>query len=109
VVSRRGEAHVDALGTTALGGDRKVQADTIFRISSMTKPVTAVATLILLEECELRLDESVERLLPELADRRVVRRIDGPIDDTVPANRRSLFAICLRFAWASVGTSGTAR
>jgi CubicO group peptidase (beta-lactamase class C family) len=53
----------------------------------MTKPVTAVATLILVEECVLRLDEPVERLLPELADRRVVRRIDGPIDDTVPARR----------------------
>jgi CubicO group peptidase (beta-lactamase class C family) len=53
----------------------------------MTKPVTAVATLLLIEECVLRLDESVERLLPELANRRVVRRINGPIDDTVPAVR----------------------
>ena len=53
----------------------------------MTKPVTAVATLILLEECVLRLDEPVDELLPELADRRVVRRIDGPVDDTVPADR----------------------
>jgi CubicO group peptidase (beta-lactamase class C family) len=53
----------------------------------MTKPVTAVATLILLEECVLRLDEPVDRLLPELADRRVVRHIDAPVDDTVPAER----------------------
>ena len=53
----------------------------------MTKPVTAVAALILIEECVLRLDEPVDRLLPELADRRVVRRIEGPIDDTVPAQR----------------------
>jgi CubicO group peptidase (beta-lactamase class C family) len=53
----------------------------------MTKPITAVATMILLEECVLRLDEPVERFLPELADRRVVRRIDGPVDDTVPAER----------------------
>jgi CubicO group peptidase (beta-lactamase class C family) len=64
-----------------------VRSDTIFRISSMTKPVTAVATMILLEECVVRLDEPVDRLLPELADRRVVRRIDGPVDDTVPADR----------------------
>ena len=64
-----------------------MQEDTIFRISSMTKPITAVATLMLLEECVLRLDEPVDRLLPELADRRVVQRIDGPIDDTVPAHR----------------------
>jgi CubicO group peptidase (beta-lactamase class C family) len=64
-----------------------MRRDTIFRISSMTKPVTAVATLILLEECVLRLDEPVDRLLPELAERRVVRRIDGSVDDTVPADR----------------------
>jgi len=86
IVSRRGVRHVEALGTVAVGG-RPVQRDTIFRISSMTKPVTAVATLILLEECVLRLDEPVDRLLPELAERRVVRRIDGPVDDTVPADR----------------------
>jgi len=87
VVSRRGEAATDAIGTTDVDGTVAVRPDTIFRISSMTKPVTAVAALILLEECKLRLDEPVERLLPELADRRVVRRIDGPIDDTVPAHR----------------------
>jgi CubicO group peptidase (beta-lactamase class C family) len=87
VVSRRGEVHVDVIGATAIDGGAPMQRDTIFRISSMTKPITAVATLILLEECVLRLDEPVERLLPELADRRVVRRIDGPVDDTVPAER----------------------
>jgi CubicO group peptidase (beta-lactamase class C family) len=87
VVTRRGETHVDAIGTTAVGGTRTVQPDTIFRISSMTKPVTAVATMILLEECVVRLDDLVDDLLPELADRQVVRRIDGPVDDTVPAAR----------------------
>jgi CubicO group peptidase (beta-lactamase class C family) len=87
LVSRRGEVEIDAIGVTALGGRQAVRPDTIFRISSMTKPVTAVAALILLEECVLRLDEPVERFLPELASRRVVRRIDGPVDDTVPARR----------------------
>jgi CubicO group peptidase (beta-lactamase class C family) len=87
VVSRRGAAHVDVIGATALGGGHAMRPDTIFRISSMTKPIIAVATLILLEECVMRLDEPVERLLPELAGRRVVRRIDGPVDDTVPARR----------------------
>jgi CubicO group peptidase (beta-lactamase class C family) len=87
VVSRRGEVEIDAMGATAVGGIRAVGPHTIFRISSMTKPITAVATLILLEECTLRLDEPVERFLPELADRRVVRRIDGPVDDTVAAHR----------------------
>jgi CubicO group peptidase (beta-lactamase class C family) len=87
IVSRRGEAHIDVIGTTAVEGGEPMRRDTIFRISSMTKPVTAVAAMILLEECVLRLDEPVDRFLPELADRRVLRRIDGPIDDTVPANR----------------------
>ena len=94
IVSRRGVAHVDTIGTTAVGGGSAVQPDTIFRISSMTKPITAVATLILLEECALRLDEPVERLLPELADRRVVRRIDGPVDDNGQVvNREAMDAL----------------
>jgi CubicO group peptidase (beta-lactamase class C family) len=64
-----------------------MRRDTIFRITSMTKPITAVAAMILVEECRLRLDEPVDRWLPELADRRVLRRIDGPLDDTLPARR----------------------
>jgi len=43
--------------------------------------------MVLVEECTLRLDEPVDRLLPELADRRVLRRLDGPLDDTAPATR----------------------
>src|SRR5215470_11802985 len=87
LVSRRGEAHVDALGVQALGAGAPMRRDTIFRIASMTKPITAAAAMILVEECKLRLDDPVDRLLPELANRRVLKRIDGPLDDTVPANR----------------------
>jgi CubicO group peptidase (beta-lactamase class C family) len=92
LVSRRGEVHVDAIGTKAIRGQvvdggGPMQRDTIIRISSMTKPITAAATVILVEEGKLRLDEPVDRLLPELAGRRVLKRIDGPLDDTVPANR----------------------
>jgi len=87
LVSRRGETHVDALGMMALGGRDPMRRDTIFRIASMTKPITAAAAMILVEECTLRLDEPVDRLLPELAERRVLKRIDGPVDDTVPAIR----------------------
>ncbi len=87
LVSRRGEVHVDVTGTKAAGGGDPVRRDTIFRISSMTKPLTAAATMILVEECKLRLEEPVDRLLPELSGRRVLKRIDGPLDDTVPANR----------------------
>jgi CubicO group peptidase (beta-lactamase class C family) len=53
----------------------------------MTKPIVAIATMILVEECKLRLDEPVDRLLPELADRKVLKPIGGPLDDTVPASR----------------------
>jgi CubicO group peptidase (beta-lactamase class C family) len=87
LVSRHGEAHVDAIGTKALGGNEPIGRDTIFRITSMTKPITAAATMMLVEEGKLGLDEPVDRLLPELAHRKVLKRIDGPLDDTVPANR----------------------
>jgi CubicO group peptidase (beta-lactamase class C family) len=86
LVSRRGEVHVDAIGRKAVGRD-PIRRDTIVRISSMTKPITAAATMILVEECKLRLDEPVDRLLPELAGRNVLKRLDGPLDDTLPANR----------------------
>ena len=87
LVSRRGEVRVDAIGTLAFGSTAPMRRDTIFRIASVTKPVTAAAAMILVEECRLRLDDPVDPWLPELANRRVLRRIDGPIDDTVPARR----------------------
>src|SRR5438876_9404043 len=73
LVSRRGEVHVDAIGTKAVGGSDPIRRDTIFRITSMTKPITAAATMILVEECKLRLDEPVDRLLPELAERKALK------------------------------------
>jgi len=87
LVSRRGKVHVDTIGMKAVGGSEPIRRDTIFRIASMTKPITATATMILVEECKLRLDEPVDRLLPELSDRKVLKRLDGPLDDTVPAQR----------------------
>src|ERR1700680_78897 len=53
----------------------------------MTKPITAAAAMILVEECKLHPDDPVDRPLPELADRQVQRSIDSPLDDTVPAKR----------------------
>jgi CubicO group peptidase (beta-lactamase class C family) len=61
LIRRRGEVHVEAIGAKALGGSDPMRRDTIFRIASMTKPITAVATMILVEECKLRLDEPVDR------------------------------------------------
>jgi len=87
LVCRRDEVHFDAIGTKMVGGRDPVRRDTIFRIASMTKPITAAATMILVEECKLRLDEPVDRLLPELADRKVLKRLDAPLEETVPAER----------------------
>jgi CubicO group peptidase (beta-lactamase class C family) len=103
LVSRRGDRHVETLGIKALGESDPVQRDAIFRIASMTKPITAVAAMILVEECKLRLDDPVDRLLPELADRRVLKRLDGPLDDTEPARRPITFG---SFGWdGGLGTS----
>lgn len=87
MVARPGHVHTDAIGVNTIGEDRPMRRDTIFRISSMTKPVTAVATMILVEACRLRLDDAVDEWLPELADRRVLRTLESEVDDTVPANR----------------------
>lgn len=87
LLARGRETHVDAIGTVAFGSDRPMQRDTIFRIASITKPVVAAATLTLIQEGRLQLDEPIDRLIPELANRRVLRRLDGPLDDTIPAKR----------------------
>jgi CubicO group peptidase (beta-lactamase class C family) len=86
-ISHRGREYVDAMGTLAFHGDRPMRRDTIFRLASMTKPITAVAAMILVEECRLRLDDPVDDWLPELTNRKVLRTINSPVDDTVPARR----------------------
>lgn len=80
----RVETYVE--GVTSRDGP-PMRADAIMRIQSMTKPMTTVATLLLVQEGRLGLDDPVERWLPELADRRVVRVTDAAVDDTVPAQR----------------------
>src|SRR5881392_2517662 len=86
LVARGGQVHVEALGRLAVGGP-PVARDSIFRIASTTKPITAAVTLAVASEGLIGLDEPVDRLLPELAGRRVLRSMDGPLDDTVPAAR----------------------
>ncbi|WP_397340593.1 serine hydrolase domain-containing protein [Paenibacillus sp. Y412MC10] len=87
LVSRNGETHVEAIGTMRHDGGVPMRRDTIFRMASTSKPVTMAAAMVLLDECRLRLDDVVDPWLPELADRRVLKRADGPLDDTVPARR----------------------
>lgn len=88
LVANGDDVEVGVEGALTRGEPALVGRDTIFRISSMTKPIVAVAALILVEEYKLRLDDPVETLLPELADRRVLVDPRGPIDgETVAAQR----------------------
>jgi CubicO group peptidase (beta-lactamase class C family) len=87
LIERRGETHVDVIGLADRKRKAPLERDSIFRIASMTKPITAAAAMILVEEGKLRLDEPVDRLLPELADRKVLVDLAGPLEDTVPALR----------------------
>lgn len=104
VVARGDQVHTEVAGSMSLGGP-PMREDAIFRLASMTKPVTGAAALALVEEGLLRLDEPVERLLPELADRTVLRRLDGPLDDTVPARRSITVRDLLTFT-PGLGFSG---
>jgi len=83
--------------------------DTLFRIASMTKPVTSVAALMLLEEGKLSLNDPITRWAPEFADMRVLRKATGPLDDTYPSPREitvedlMTHRAGLAYAFASVG------
>jgi CubicO group peptidase (beta-lactamase class C family) len=86
LVASGDQVHVEALGTLSIGG-RPVARDSLFRIASTTKPITAAATLALADEGLIDIDQPVDRLLPELARPAVLARMDGPLDDTVPVHR----------------------
>jgi CubicO group peptidase (beta-lactamase class C family) len=95
----RGEAvHVATAGVMAVGG-APMRRDTLFRISSNTKPMTAAAVLSLVDDGLLELNAPVDELLPELADRRVLQRPDGPLEQTVPAQRPVTVRELLTFTW----------
>ncbi|MEU7830313.1 MULTISPECIES: serine hydrolase domain-containing protein [unclassified Nonomuraea] len=87
LVSLGDDTHIEAMGTMHVGGAEPMRRDTLFRMASLTKPVTATAVMILVEECRLRLDDPVDEWLPELANRQVLARIDAPLDETVPVAR----------------------
>jgi CubicO group peptidase (beta-lactamase class C family) len=80
-----------AVGRRDVERDLPVTRDTIFRIASLTKPITSVAALALLDEGRFGLDDPITRVAPELANLRVLRDPDGPLDDTVPAARAITF------------------
>jgi CubicO group peptidase (beta-lactamase class C family) len=86
-----GNAEVVTAGVASVGGGPMGQ-DAIMRIQSMTKAVTSVAALRLVEAGRLELDQGLAGWLPELADPQVLRDPAAELDDTVPASR----AITLR-------------
>jgi CubicO group peptidase (beta-lactamase class C family) len=97
-VARGDRVHVATAGVMAVGG-APMRRDTLFRISSTTKPMTAAVVLSLVDAGLLVLDEPVDALLPELADRRVLARPDGPLEETVPGQRSITVRDLLTFTW----------
>jgi CubicO group peptidase (beta-lactamase class C family) len=86
LVASGDQVHVEALGRLSAGGAPAAR-DSLFRIASTTKPITGAATLALVQEGLIGLGDPVDALLPELSNRRVLRRMDGALADTVPAHR----------------------
>lgn len=88
LVWRKGEiAQLTTLGKRDIDAGKPMEEDTIFRIASMTKPVTSVAALTLVEEGKLKLDDPIKKWIPEFANLRVLKDATGPIDQTEPAKR----------------------
>lgn len=101
----RGEATEAAVaGSVAVGG-APMTRDSIFRLASITKPITAAAVMMLVEDGRLALDDPVGRFLPEIADPEVVRTPGSAVDDVVPAARPitvfDLLTNCAGYGFAS--------
>jgi CubicO group peptidase (beta-lactamase class C family) len=87
LVARGDDVDVVAVGSVDADGTAPMARDSIFRIASITKPITAAAVLMLVEDGLVGLDSPVEEWLPELAKPMVVRTPAGPVDDVVPVDR----------------------
>jgi CubicO group peptidase (beta-lactamase class C family) len=88
LTSRHGEiVQAEAIGWSDLETHTPMRPDTLFRIASMTKPITSVAALMLIEEGRIALADPISRWVPELSNPRVLRDAAGPLHDTAPAQR----------------------
>ena len=88
LVWRRGELlQVDSVGLRDIEARLPVERNTIFRIASMSKPVTTAVAMILRERGVLRLEDPITKWAPEFAAMRVLRRAEGSLQDTYPAPR----------------------
>lgn len=80
LVARGEDVEVASVGARATGG-APMTRDTLFRLASVTKPIVAASTMVLVERGHLDLDEPVTGHLPELAEPKVLRDVGGPVDD----------------------------
>lgn len=80
--------HLQLAGVLDLDSRRPMRRDAIFGLASMSKPVTTVAALRLVERGLMSLEDPISRWAPEFAEMRVLRRPDAPLDETDPAPRR---------------------
>ena len=80
-------ADVAVVGKRDIETGAPMRRDTLFRIASMTKPITSVATLMLVEEGKLKLDDPITKWMPEFKTMRVLKDAEGPVEDTYPAAR----------------------
>jgi CubicO group peptidase (beta-lactamase class C family) len=91
LVWRHGEVlQVNEIGYADVDAGLPMRRDTLFRIASMTKPVTVAAAMSLIDEGKLALADPITRWLPELADMTVLDDPDGPLEATHPARRAIL-------------------
>ncbi|QIG55040.1 beta-lactamase family protein [Altererythrobacter sp. BO-6] len=81
------DPHTVSRGTLSFNNKAEAGLDSLYRIYSMTKPITGMAVMMLIEDGKLRLDQPLAEILPAFAEMRVLKRPDGPLDDTVPAER----------------------
>ena len=88
LIWRKGEiVQLNALGHRDIARSAPMERDTLFRIASMTKPVTSVAALMLMEEGKLALADPIIRWAPEFANMRVLKSPTGPVEETYAAPR----------------------
>ncbi|MFD1210443.1 serine hydrolase domain-containing protein [Arthrobacter sp. GCM10027362] len=87
LVARGGRLEVQAAGSADVEGSAPMARESVFRIASLTKPITAAAVMMLVEDGLIGLQDPVRPWLPELASPWVVRTPASPVDDVVPAAR----------------------
>ena len=102
LVARNGEPKVDVIGTPSFEDSSPLRRDAIVRIASLSKPISAVVAMMLVDDGVLHLEDAVDEYLPELSDRRVRREIGAELNDTVPAKRAITVDDLLSF-WLGFG------